>query len=114
MNALLEWTEKAEKRGLDPLGMQASGIALYQSLLPGISNVTLRMHIIARRALGPSDLNSESFSEIRNGLDATLSKRLAIGAALKLEHVVGPSAKGPTGETLSDHFGLAVSLRNIG
>lgn len=31
------------KRGLDPLGMQAGGIVVYQDLLPGISNVTLRM-----------------------------------------------------------------------
>lgn len=38
-----EWTEKAKKSGLDPLGMQTSGIALYQELVPGISNVTLRM-----------------------------------------------------------------------
>jgi len=38
-----EWTERAEKRGLDPLGMQNAGVALYQELLPGISNVTLRM-----------------------------------------------------------------------
>lgn len=38
-----EWTERAEKRGLDPLGMQNAGVALYQSLMPGISNVTLRM-----------------------------------------------------------------------
>lgn len=38
-----EWTERAEKRGLDPLGMQNAGVALYQALLPGISNVTLRM-----------------------------------------------------------------------
>lgn len=38
-----EWTERADKRGLDPLGMQNAGVALYQSLLPGISNVTLRM-----------------------------------------------------------------------
>ena len=43
MNLLPQWTEKAEKRGLDPLGMQNSGVLLYQSLLPGISNVTLRM-----------------------------------------------------------------------
>ncbi|TPN63603.1 hypothetical protein FJ986_23430 [Mesorhizobium sp. B1-1-1] len=43
MNALPQWTELAEKRGLDPLGMQNSGVALYQSLVPGISNVTLRM-----------------------------------------------------------------------
>lgn len=38
-----EWTETPEKRGLDPLGLQAAGIALYQRLLPGISNVTLRI-----------------------------------------------------------------------
>ncbi|PZU66723.1 hypothetical protein [Sphingobium sp.] len=43
MKLLPQWTEKAEKRGLDPLGMQNSGVLLYQSLLPGISNVTLRM-----------------------------------------------------------------------
>lgn len=43
MTAKPEWTERAEKRGLDPLGMQNAGVTLYQSLLPGISNVTLRM-----------------------------------------------------------------------
>jgi hypothetical protein len=40
---LPEWTEKAQKRGLDPLGLQNSGVTLYQSLVPGISNVTLRI-----------------------------------------------------------------------
>jgi hypothetical protein len=40
---LPEWTEQLQKRGLDPLGMQNAGVALYQQLLPGISNVTLRM-----------------------------------------------------------------------
>lgn len=43
VNAEPEWTERADKRGLDPLGMQNAGVSLYQSLLPGISNVTLRM-----------------------------------------------------------------------
>jgi hypothetical protein len=38
-----EWTTKAERRGLDPLGMQTTSVALYQQLVPGISNVTLRM-----------------------------------------------------------------------
>jgi hypothetical protein len=38
-----EWTTKAEKRGLDPLGMQTTSVSLYQQLVPGISNVTLRM-----------------------------------------------------------------------
>lgn len=43
LDLLPQWTEKAEKRGLDPLGIQNSGVLLYQALLPGISNVTLRM-----------------------------------------------------------------------
>jgi len=38
-----EWTEYRKKNGLDPLGMQNTSVALYQRLLPGISNVTLRM-----------------------------------------------------------------------
>jgi hypothetical protein len=38
-----DWTEYKKKSGLDPLGMQNSSINLYQRLLPGISNVTLRM-----------------------------------------------------------------------
>jgi hypothetical protein len=38
-----EWTDYRDKSGLDPLGMQNSSINLYQRLLPGISNVTLRM-----------------------------------------------------------------------
>lgn len=38
-----EWTEYRKKNGLDPLGMQTSSVGYYQSLLPGISNVTLRI-----------------------------------------------------------------------
>jgi hypothetical protein len=38
-----DWTARDEKSGLDPLGMQTTSVALYQSLLPGISNVTLRV-----------------------------------------------------------------------
>jgi hypothetical protein len=41
--AYLEWTDYRDESGLDPLGMQNSSINLYQRLLPGISNVTLRM-----------------------------------------------------------------------
>lgn len=40
---LPEWTEYQRKNGLDPLGMQNSSVTLYQTFLPGISNVTLRM-----------------------------------------------------------------------
>lgn len=40
---LPEWTYYADKGGLDPLGMQNSSVALYQRLIPGIGNVTLRM-----------------------------------------------------------------------
>jgi len=38
-----EWTEYRKKNGLDPLGMQTGSVNIYQRLLPGISNVTLRM-----------------------------------------------------------------------
>ncbi len=37
------WTDYKKKNGLDPLGMQNSSVSLYQTFLPGISNVTLRM-----------------------------------------------------------------------
>jgi hypothetical protein len=38
-----DWTSKEDKRGIDPLAMQTTSVALYQQLVPGISNVTLRM-----------------------------------------------------------------------
>jgi hypothetical protein len=38
-----QWVGSGERRGLDPLGMQSAGIELYQSLVPGLGNVTLRM-----------------------------------------------------------------------
>jgi hypothetical protein len=38
-----EWTEYRKKNGLDPLGTQNSSVNLYQTLVPGIGNVTLRM-----------------------------------------------------------------------
>lgn len=41
--AFPEWTEYRKKNGLDPLGMQNSSVNLYQTFLPGISNVTLRI-----------------------------------------------------------------------
>lgn len=62
-----EWTTKADKRGLDPLGMQTTSVALYQQLVPGISNVTLRMRYyglyawLARRYA--SDVGSTSVED---------------------------------------------------
>lgn len=38
-----EWTETHKKSGRDPLGMQTISLSLYQTILPGISNVTLRV-----------------------------------------------------------------------
>jgi hypothetical protein len=38
-----QWAGSGERRGLDPLGMQNESIELYQSLVPGLGNVTLRM-----------------------------------------------------------------------
>jgi hypothetical protein len=37
-----EWSDYRRKNGLDPLGMRNSSVSLYQTFLPGISNVTLR------------------------------------------------------------------------
>jgi len=41
------WTQQDERQGLDPLGMQNTSISLYQWLVPGVSNVTLRMRYYA-------------------------------------------------------------------
>lgn len=38
-----EWSEYQKNNGRDPLGMQNTSVALYQRLLPGISNVTRRI-----------------------------------------------------------------------
>ncbi len=38
-----QWTATTIKTGLDAMGMQNASVALYQDMLPGISNVTLRM-----------------------------------------------------------------------
>ena len=38
-----EWTEYRKKNGLDPLGLQNTSVGIYQKLIPGISNVTLRV-----------------------------------------------------------------------
>ena len=37
-----EWTELGQETGLDPLGMQRPIELVYQSLIPGISTITLR------------------------------------------------------------------------
>lgn len=54
--AFPEWTEYRKKNSLDPLGMQNSSVNPYQSLLPGISNVTLEP---ASNAFDERDLESE-------------------------------------------------------
>jgi len=47
INLLPDWLESHVTTGRDPLGMQAGSIMLYQSLLPGISNITLRARYYA-------------------------------------------------------------------
>jgi hypothetical protein len=42
-----EWTELGQDSGLDPLGMQRPIEVIYQSLLPGISTITLRFRYYA-------------------------------------------------------------------
>lgn len=37
-----EWTELGQDSGLDPLGMQRPIEVIYQSIVPGISTITLR------------------------------------------------------------------------
>ena len=43
--ATINYPGPGKKDGLDPLGMQNNSVGLYQTLLPGASNVTLRMRI---------------------------------------------------------------------
>ncbi len=40
-----EWTSIDERKGIDPLGMATSCINLYQTLLPGLSNITPRIRL---------------------------------------------------------------------
>jgi hypothetical protein len=42
LTAVPEWTQVPQRSGNDPLGMAAPSVRLYQDLVPGISNVTLR------------------------------------------------------------------------
>jgi hypothetical protein len=42
-----EWTELGQDSGIDPLGMQRPIEAIYQSLLPGVSTITLRFRYYA-------------------------------------------------------------------
>lgn len=90
MNYLPVWTERAEKRGLDPLGMQNSSVQLYQSLLPGVSNVTLRV-----RYYGLYCWASEAFARHRHTTDLEKwiewIRRLEALYALVAEHRGGES-----------------------
>ncbi|MFZ2156726.1 MAG: hypothetical protein WAV72_11470 [Bradyrhizobium sp.] len=72
-----KWTEYRKKNGLDPLGMQNSSVNLYQTLLPGIGNVTLRMRyyglyawlswVYARRI---GDTNPQSWQRMVRRMEA--------------------------------------------
>jgi hypothetical protein len=42
-----EWTELGQDGGLDPLGMQRPIEVIYQSLMPGVSTITLRFRYYA-------------------------------------------------------------------
>jgi hypothetical protein len=46
-----EWTELGQEAGLDPLGMQRPIEVIYQSLLPGISTITLRLRVLLQVVL---------------------------------------------------------------
>lgn len=60
-----EWTELGQDGGLDPLGMQRPIEAIYQSLLPGISTITLRFRyysFFVWKPLQQKSVNSERYS----------------------------------------------------
>lgn len=88
---LPEWTEKVQKRGLDPLGLQNSGVALYQSLLPGISNVTLRI-----RYYGLYCWASEAYAHEVGSTDPT-EWRTWVRRLEALHALVAQNAGGETG-----------------
>jgi hypothetical protein len=65
-----EWTQVRQKSGLDPLGLQAASVRLYQALLPGISNVTLRT-----RYYGLYAWLSEQYAKRNHDADPEVWKR---------------------------------------
>ncbi|MDA9396275.1 hypothetical protein WN73_37825 [Bradyrhizobium sp. CCBAU 45394] len=68
--AVPEWTQVRQKSGLDPLGLQAASVRLYQALLPGISNVTLRT-----RYYGLYAWLSEQYAKRNHDADSEAWKR---------------------------------------
>ncbi|MBB4263755.1 hypothetical protein [Bradyrhizobium sp. CIR3A] len=68
--AVPEWTQVRQKSGLDPLGLQAPSIRLYQALVPGISNVTLRT-----RYYGLYPWLSEEYARQNHDADPEVWKR---------------------------------------
>jgi hypothetical protein len=53
MMLLPEWTEQTAKRGIDPLGLQNSGVQPYRSLVAGVSSATQRIGLAAAEVDGP-------------------------------------------------------------
>jgi hypothetical protein len=112
-----EWTDYRDKGGLDPLGMQNSSINLYQRLLPGISNVTLRMRyhgllcLACRRQRAPFGQQPESMKLVstppRSAMTASMENSLEsiviikdLGGIGRRELNRGPSPQ-PTNNTLT-------------
>ena len=74
-----EWTEYQKKNGLDPLGMQNSSVNLYQTFLPGISNVTLRMRYYGLYAwLSRSYAKKSAIPIRRRGNDISGARKLCM------------------------------------
>lgn len=90
-----EWTELGEKQGQDPLGMQALCISLYQSLVPGISNVTLRVRYYGFYAW----LSWRYSVDVRNGSVAEWRRYLRRAEALcaLISRHLDPSESGIAG-----------------
>lgn len=71
MVLLPEWNGRTAKRELDPVGLPNGGVPLYQSLLLGISNATLRIGLTAAEVDGPAATKmrlDREFGALRGGV----------------------------------------------
>ncbi|MDX8433253.1 hypothetical protein RFN25_07375 [Mesorhizobium abyssinicae] len=89
-----QWTDYRDKGGLDPLGMQNSSIDLYQRLLPGVSNVTLRVRYYGLYAWLASEYARRSTSTALRDWQQVVRRSEAL---LALAAVHGEDAGGVAG-----------------
>ncbi|MGP9812933.1 hypothetical protein ACTZWT_15610 [Rhodopseudomonas sp. NSM] len=114
-----EWTDYQKKNGLDPLGMQNSSVNLYQTLLPGIGNVTLRVRyyglyawlswIYARR-IGDTDPKSwQQFIRRTEALYALIAQRRGENGGIAGTDWARDTLRDLTGKTID--FSAAAEIK---